>query len=302
MADVPVHFVGFLANVDHSLVGMSMGNGFMLEHRSKKDVAPFLRQIDKHYGLQTGFGFLTWSYGCVVRTDLAQFEGTPQGGVAIRPTVLDEAHRFVRDKCRLLRLFKEGNIVLAYSFLYHLADAGREVKPFGFIREYPILDNTPFVLTAAETSDAESFLQTTSLPFHNEALQLAFESFDKSYETDDIGSAFLSLMIAMEILLHPGNRDELKYRICRNAGVLLGQDPSRGEAVFGDMKSLYDRRSASVHSGDRSSVTRQDVLKLRQYVREMIKEAMGSRLSKDELLKTLNACGFGQRPWRENAE
>jgi len=60
--------------------------------------------------------------------------------------------------------------------------------------------------------------------------------------------------------------------------------------------------AALVHKGARSSVDRRDVLELRQYVREAIKAAMSSGMSKDELLRTLNACGFGQRPWREEAK
>jgi len=135
------------------------------------------------------------------------------------------------------------------------------------MREYLIADRTPFTLTPKEVPEAQRFIEKYSLPLKEPSMQLAFESFDLSYEIHDAGLAFLSLMIAMEILLHPGNRDELKYRICRNAGVLLGQNLGRGEAVFEEMKSLYDKRSALVHSGDRSSVTRRDVLKLRQYVR-----------------------------------
>jgi len=306
MAKVPIHFIGFLANMDHSITDLRMGEGYAIEHKPKNDVAPFLREIDryhKHYGLQTAFDILSQSCCCVVRTDIAQFEATPEGGVAMRRKVLDDARKCVQDKCRLLRLFKEGNITLACSFLYYLADADKEAKPFDCnIREYPVVDVTQFALTPREISEAESFLKSTSFPLPDKALQLALESFDKSYETDDSGLAFLSLMIAMEVLLHPGDRDELRYRISRNAGVLLGQDLGKGDAIFKEMKSLYDKRSALVHTGDRSLVARQDLLKLRQYVRETIKEAMSSRMSKDELLRTLNACGFGQRPWRENAE
>lgn len=79
MSEVPVHFLGFLANVDHSLAGMKMGDGFVVEWRSNNDLVPFPRRIDKYYGSPNGFGFLPLSYGCVIRTDLARFEGTPQG-------------------------------------------------------------------------------------------------------------------------------------------------------------------------------------------------------------------------------
>lgn len=297
MATVPIHFMGLLANVDDSMRELKMGDGFVVECKSQNEILPFLKQIEKYSGLRPGFDALFRSHFCVVRTDAAQFEATPQGGVAMRLDVLDEMHKCAQDKCRLLRLFKEGNIVLARSFLYHLGNTDGEVKPFGFISEYPILDATRFTLTANEFSAAESFLQTISLPLSERSVQLAFESFDLSYEIHDDGLAFLSLMIAMEVLLNP-SKDELRYRVSRNTGVLLGQDRGRGEATFKEMRDLYDKRSKLVHAGDRSLVSREDMLKLRQYVREAIKEAMRSGMSKDALLGTLNACGFGERPWR----
>lgn len=297
MSKVPIHFIGFLANADHSIGGLRMGEGFAIEHKSKDDVAPFLREIDKYYGLRTRFGFLSRPYCCVLKADIARFEGTPTGGVVIRPNVLDHAHQFVRDKCRLLRLFKEGNIVLAHALLYHLADTDKEAKPFGFVREYPILDTTQFTLMTNELSEAESFIQTNSLPLAKPSLQLAFESFEQSYEVQDSGLAFLSLMIAMEVLLNPSDR-ELRYRVSRNAAVLLGEDQDAAQVIFKEIKALYDKRSKLVHTGDNSLVLRADVLKLRDYVRRTIKEIHQSSKSKDELLTLLNTCGFGQRPWR----
>jgi len=297
MAKVPIHFIGFLANVDDSIKGLEMGDGFAVERKSKDDVMPVLRKIEKYSGRRAGFDVSSRSYYCVVKTGVARFEATPQGGVAFRPDVLDEAHKSVQDKCRLLRLFKEGNVVLIHSVLYHLGDADGEAKPFGFISEYPVLDITPFTLTADEFPEAGSFLKATVLPLSEQSIQLAFESFDLSYDVSDAGLAFLSLMIAMEVLLNP-SKDELRYRVSRNTGVLLGQHRAGGEAVFKEMKGLYDKRSKLVHTGDRSLVSREDMLKLRQYVREGIKEAMRSGMSKDALLSTLNVCGFGERPWR----
>jgi len=83
------------------------------QRQSSIDVAPFLRGVNRYhecYGLQTAFGILTrGSHYGVLGTDIAQFEGTTNGGVGIGPRVIDNAHKRVQDKCRLLRLFKEGN-------------------------------------------------------------------------------------------------------------------------------------------------------------------------------------------------
>jgi hypothetical protein len=294
----PIHFLGFLVNVDDSIKGLKMGGGFAVELKSKHDVLPFLRKIEKCSGLRSGFDALSRSHCCVVKIDVAQFDATPQGGVAIRLDVLDEVHKKVQDKCHLLRLFKEGNIILARSFLYHIGDVGGEVRPFGFISEYPVLDVAQFTLAPNEFSEAESFLQTTWLPLSERSIQLAFESFDLSHEVHDVGLAFLSLMTAMEVLLGPKDHQEITYRISRNAAVLLGGNREDAGKVFKDLKDLYRKRSKLVHSGDRSVVARDDVLRLRQRVRETIKEAMRSGMSRDTLLNTLNASGFGERPWR----
>ncbi|MBP7050778.1 MAG: hypothetical protein KBE65_07175 [Phycisphaerae bacterium] len=264
MARVPVHFIGFLANVDDSITKLELGDGFVTERRSSSDVMPFLRCIDSFWGT-CGRDDIPSGGFCVVKPNLAAFEATGRGGAAIRGDICEQTHMFVRGKLRLLRLFKEGNVVLPYSFVYQTSQG--EEDPFSPVREHPIVDREQFTLTPTGIPEAQSFIDSVSLPLREPSVQLAFESFDLSYEIHDASLAFPSLMIAAEILLHPGNRDELKYRICRKASVLLGQDPSRGETVFGEIKSLYDRRSALVHSGDRSSVTRQDVVKLRQYVR-----------------------------------
>ncbi|MEN6575130.1 MAG: hypothetical protein ABFD90_02215 [Phycisphaerales bacterium] len=302
MAKVPVHFMGFLGNlVDDSVTKLQLGEGFMIESGSPSDVRPFLSALHSYWGERGGRDIWPEGRFRVVKRNIAEFDATGRGGVAADPTVGEKAHIFVHDKLRLLRLFKEGNVVLPYSFLYYINES--QPDPFCLRREYPIADRTPFTLTPTEVPEAQSFIDAVSLPLRESSLQLAFENFDLSYEVHDTSLAFLSLMIALEILLYPkDSHGEITHQISRNAAVLLGGNRQGAQDIFRDMKRLYGTRSALVHTGDRSSVARQDVLDLRQYVRQTIKEAMSSRMSKDELLKMLNACGFGQRPWKESAE
>jgi hypothetical protein len=200
-----------------------------------------------------------------------------------------------RNQLRLLRLLKEGNAVMRYACLY--CEKGSGVEVTNVAEEWPIGDSTLFSLTEAEIPEAQSFLEKHRLPLQDPFVQLAFESFDLSYEIHDAGLAFLSLMIAMEVLLNPSDH-ELRYRVSRNTAVLLGQDRAQGEAIFKEVQGLYDKRSKLVHTGDRSLVSREDMLTLRKHVREAIKEAMRSGMSKNALLSDLNACGFGERRWR----
>jgi hypothetical protein len=296
VAKVPIHFLGFLANVDDSITELQLRDGFVIEKGSPSDVVPFLQVIDSSWGERARRDI--WPDGCyrVVKLNVAELEATGRGGVAIDPVVCEKAHISGRAKLRLLRLFKGGNVVLPYSFLYHLDENGGGPAVFSPMREYPIADRTPFTLSLEEVPQAQSFIDSVSLPLPR-PLDLAFKSFESSYETYDIGLSFLSLMIAMEVVLNPSDH-ELRYRVSRNTGVLLGQDRKDGETIYREMKKLYDQRSGLVHMGDTSVIAREDVLRLRRYVRETIKEAMRSGTSKDALLDMLNSCGFGEKPWR----
>jgi len=303
VAKVPIHFIGFVANVDDSITRLRLHDGFMIQEKRKpyNEVSPFFDRIKFQYGL-TGalpLAFDAWTgYSYITKPSITEFEGVP--GVRAIPqafALMSGLADSPRNQLRLLRLFKEGNPIMRYAFLYYEKDQGVEIT--NVAEERPIADNTQFALADAEIPEAQVFIDEHRLPFTDSFIQLAFESFDLSYEIPEPGLAFLSLMIAMEALFSPkDNYSEITHRISRNTAVLLGKDQEDGAKVFEDMKDLYKKRSKIVHQGKRAAVTRQDVLKLRQYVRETIKEAIKSGMSKDALLDTLNSCGFGRRPWR----
>lgn len=303
MSKVQMHFIGFLLNVNDSIIPLDLGKGISIEKLSQKDVSPFLKAIESHWGMRDtplvfDSGGCPDGCYCVVKRNATEFEATQQGGVVIRLDIPQQIHRGIEDKFRLLRLFKEGNVVLGYSFLYHDQGEGRGPRICNQSREYPVADGAIFTLAPAEVPVAQSFMTTTALPFSYSFLQLAFDSFERSYELYHNELSFLSLMIAMEILLNPANH-ELTYRVSRNTAVLLGKSIEESDRIFRDIKGLYGKRSKLVHEGDKSVISRPDVLNLRRYVRESIKEILRTGMSKQALLKLLNSSGFGQRPWEE---
>ena len=100
-------------------------------------------------------------------------------------------------------------------------------------------------------------------------------------------------MISLETLFNSG-RQKLSYRISRNTAVLLGKEKEDSETIFSDIKDLYDKRSKIVHTGNSNIVDQDDLLKLRHYVRESIKEINKIDKNKDEFLKMLDSCEFGE--------
>jgi hypothetical protein len=301
-----IHFIGFLANVDDSILKLDLGHPFKIEKQSQEIPVSFLRYIRQHYGTESDDGILavedqvsgivhnqSFFYYCVTANNVESFESTSQG-VVICQNALDRIFYPLRDKVRLLRLFKEGNILMRFSLFYHLD--GTEPKIIWSILEGPLVDRVIFKLNNNEVEQLQDFINKVKMPFEKK-LQIAFESFELSYENHSEAMNFLSLMIAMEVMLNRG-RDELKYTISRNAAVFLGETVEQSKHIFEEVNKLYKKRSDLVHRGVSNMITRDDLLKLRKYVRETIKEIYKVGKTEKELMDMLDACGFGQRPWR----
>jgi len=295
-----LYFIGFLANVDDSILKLRIVDGFSIDKKQQNEIMPFLKKLDFYYGAESGFEIIGFkqdgrSNGCYcIKNHFPELvESTPQGGIVIPIAKLKEIQQGLRNKLRLLRLFKEGNIFMRYSLFYHLKESIPQVAQIG--REYPLTDRTVFQLRDDEYAQAESFINNTNILFKHSFLQLAFDSFEQSYETCNRGLAFLSLMISIDALF--GDFSELKYRVSRNTAVLLGNNIDESQKIFDDMNELYKKRSAIAHGGkDGKKVESKDVLKLRNYVRESIKSIGKLRLNRKELLDILNQSGFGQSP------
>ena len=152
----------------------------------------------------------------------------------------------------------------------------------------------PYHLESSELPDLQIFIQNTKLPFKQSFLQLAFENFELSYKIRNMNLSFVSLMISLETLLNPGEH-ELTYRISRNTAVLLGKDREESKQIFSEVKELYKKRSQIVHYGKSNIIKKGDLLKLRNYVRDSIKQIYKMGENKNEILDLLNSCGFGER-------
>ncbi|HHT9112520.1 MAG: hypothetical protein HZA47_11955 [Planctomycetes bacterium] len=304
MPKIAVHFIGFLVNVDDSVLGLKLGDGFDIVKQSQQQIMKILSRIEFHYGVNgTMKGVLGFDtdgrpsgYYCIVKYNAEELEGTAQGGVVIRVDRLKGIEQSIRNKIRLLRLFKEGNVFLRFSCFYYMKDS--EPAVFQIVREGPLADTTRFELVESEIANAQSFLANNKIPFGSPQVQLAFESFELSYESHNLGLAFLSLMISLETLLNLNNQ-ELSYRVSRNTAVLLGKNCENSKNIFAEVKSLYGKRSKLVHTGKHETITHQDMLCLRNYVRDVIKEMTKIGGDRNFILNTLNTCGFGERPWRK---
>ena len=297
-----IHFIGFLANTDASILQMSFDHGFRIEAFSQDKAVDLISTVAEVPSTAAGrilfiqFPFLNLpeKQVYVIRNSLktkAESEEKDMFGV-VADFDNKLIHGYLNSCLRLIRLFKEGNLVMPLTYYYLISDG----KPSIYMskRSGRYISREPYHLESSELLKLHRFLRETRIPFERAFLQLAFENLELSYEIPNIGLSFLTLMISLETLLNPGER-ELKYRISRNTAVLLGNDREESKAIFSEIKKLYDKRSKVVHTGESNIIKKKNVLKLRHYVRESIKKMYQMKRSKDDILNLLNSHGFGER-------
>ena len=310
MSKKKIHFMGLLANTDSSILKVKLDHGFKIESMS----------FDKGINLISTFKDSTDEAldelsSCACLEDLSReqlyfisnsFESdSDMSHEGIIKKLAHHALKFeskvVRNyldiTVRLMRLFKEGNICIPLRYYFYMDDKTPKLILSMTTSQF-IKFGQKYTIKNSEIPDLQKFIQNIKLPFKESFLQLAFENFELSYKTRNEVLAFLSLMISLETLFNPGG-GELKYRISRNTAVILGKNKEDSKLISSEIKKLYDMRSKIVHTGRMNIIKEKELLKLRYYVRESIKEIYKTRKNKDDLLDMLNSYGFGERPWRD---
>ena len=301
MSEKKIYFIGFLTNTDASILQLSLNHGFKIRALSQNEALDFIMVVNRVPHMEAG-RILFMRYPCLnseekqvyvvnnsIEADIETGESKSFDVVARFDNKF--FHGYLNPSIRLMRLFKEGDLRIPLKYYYTIKNG----KPISFISGGTgrYVSREPYHLESSELRDLYRFLHDTTLPFKRAFLQLAFGNFELSYEISNIGLSFLTLMISLETLLNPGEW-ELRYRISRNAAVLLGSDKEESKTIFSEIKELYDKRSKVVHTGESNVIKRGDLLRLRHYVRESIKNIYLLKRSKDEILDLLNSRGFGE--------
>jgi hypothetical protein len=309
MPDNKIYFIGLLSNTDSSILKVKLQKGFEINCISYEEVVDgetvlgAFMNMKKYHELtlfgkdllspeDNNFYFITNSFDAMCDLEQKRYKGL-DAIAKFENENLDYLHNTLR----LMRLFKEGNIHMPISHNFTISNE----KPKGLGSTGTILYNSDwptYSLEAHEVTELQQFLENTKLPL-NDFVKLAFENFELSYYTHKRELAFLSLMIALEVLFNRGKEGELGYSIARNAAVLLGDDKDHSEEVYRKIKELYAMRGAIVHSGETSRkkpLREGDLLILRDYVRRSIKEICAFDKSKDYFIEILNSNGYGSKP------
>lgn len=300
-----VTYIGILSNVNASILKLPLSYGFRVKRFTDQEFFSFLQKVE-HLSRKSIMNTVT-SSDClnfdekmvyyIEKSIKVEFRKKDDGSYAeVFPAKLAKLHnqyvnKYLIPKIQLLRLYKEGNIVLRKAYYALKKDSCLVMSTSNL---YASQQREMFSLKTTDIKPLKRFLNN-SLPFKHDYIQLAFESFERSYDVVDLNLSFLSLMICVEVLFSPDDQRELRYRISRNIAVLLGKNKRNAEEIFKEFRLLYDQRSKIVHSGKSGIVQKKDVNKLRLYVREAIKAVNNMKMKREEVLVLLNVKGFGQK-------
>lgn len=296
MPNMKTCFFGLLANTDSSILKVNLEHGFEIKEMPFDDGVNLIASLEKSSDKEVYIKLTKYSESKLFFISNS-FESTTKiddRGASFSPEIYkfanDEVYGYLKHSIQLMRLFREGNICMPLAYYFFMDYNTPQLVRSDGTNLY--ISSERYTLEDSEIPDLQRFILNTKLPFNESFLQLAFENFELSYQTHNQNMSFLSLMISLETLLSPSS-SELRHRISRNTAVLLGKEKDESKSIFSDIKKLYDQRSEIVHSGKSDIIIREDLLKLRHYVRESIKEINKISKNKTELLDVLDSCGFG---------
>jgi len=312
MAIQTVTYIGVLANVDSSILKVKLRKDLKIESMSYDDLLKLfsaLEDLPYRAVAQEWFLHFPYVYSPQSKTEIGakspsemecyvvsnSFDADleyDQCGRLTNPFTSNVSafaqvvQNYLNPTIKLMRLYKEGNICKPLEYYFTVFD-GKPKPVLGGRSPTDVVEEL-FTLRDEELQELEEFIHKTSLPSEGSFVDLAHKNFELSYQTHNVGLSFLSLMIAMEVLFNPG-----AHKVARNAAVLLGTSEKNSTEIFEEVKGLHDKRSQLLHSGKTSKVCREDVTRLRYFVRESIKRVMALGIQKEVLLEKLNRMGFG---------
>jgi hypothetical protein len=286
---------------------VNLEHGFRIEAISEYEAIRLVSTLVRHYTVSEARDELTSDFPCWNREERRFYvingffagKRLHEGATNALKFHEDLVVGYLKPTIRLMRLFKAGDIRLPLAYYYFVEN--KEPILALYHREDENISEEQYKIESSELPELQRFIQKTKLPFEKSFLQLAFENLELTYQINmhehahAINLIFLALMTSLEGLLNPGEH-ELRYRISRNAAVLLGRGRDNSEKIFREIKNLYDKRSEVVHTGKLGVINEEDLLKLRHYVRESIKKISAMGKNKEEILGMLNSCGFNKEP------
>lgn len=132
----------------------------------------------------------------------------------------------------------------------------------------------PCELTSDECDDFVKFWNEhrEQLLSPSDTIQIALRRYSDAFQRNEPEDRLIDLVIALEaMLLKPGERQELSYRMSQRGALLLSNEKDTAVKVRKQLKDAYNERSSVVH-GVRNDIDRLYVKDVQELVRQCLLE------------------------------
>lgn len=305
MREFTLRFVGFLSNCDDSILDVQFGNGYNVKKQGYQEAIQFISELTGKDQMDSAGIIMRYALGSSPTPPVYYIEKevniqtgeTPQTGGASGDVVklFSEGSNYFFNRLRLMRLFKEGNILMPISFGGLKSNPNK--GPSMSIADSYLVSHELYHLDKADIPELMTFMESTFLPFKNEVLQMSFDLFELSYMVNNWSLMFLTSVMGIEALLNP-DVNEVRHRVSRNLAILIGKDKEETSNIYKKMLNAYGKRSKISHGKGLKSVDEEAVREVRNLLRRAIKSYYKAGLEKDNLINKLNELGFDTiKPW-----
>jgi hypothetical protein len=175
-----------------------------------------------------------------------------------------EHHFRSMELLRVLQYSKDGVLHIDYSVPHFRPPWVNELRRSGLFflgtpRRTPYMGGNSFVvLTEADLpalrkkmelylSEPIASLLADESPAFRQASLLAGDYYEKSQTYESPIERLISLAIALESLLSPGDSGEYSFRISQTASQLIGKTAAEKREIYDDLRKLYGKRSKVMH-------------------------------------------------------
>lgn len=306
-----MEYLGLIGNVERSILDVEFGNGF---HTEEMKLTEFAQICEKEFGIEGVWDKLHYEWGycqkdeeCtpqhvyVVKKSLPDFpqtSGRPKDAMLWREQLQmeqeyeEKVSAYVENKTRLLRLLCKGSIQLSFEMFYNTSSDGSK-ELISSREQTQTCENRLFTIHQKELQqfshlDCEELL--SDLPTY---LKFSWDNFEHSYEIPNLEFEFVCLMTSLEALLNDGESKQ-KCSITTGIAVLVAQNSQDAQNLVSKLKELYEIRALLLDTGDKTAITGETVVELKDIVRRSLIKALELKLPKADLINVLLESDFAQ--------
>jgi hypothetical protein len=291
MIDVFVTISAIVMCSDESISSVNVGNGYTIKKTLfddfpfKDNIVDGKGQLSTDYFNSRIFENDNLYFMCIQKEDTFQVdEPEIKPGVTLtdkdfecKPALeayADKERKYLNSFFNLCRIFKEGNI--GYKDLFfcfnHSCFSGiinNILNLNSTIQTRNIIDNRFFSLSFSEVADLNSYItEYSNKPY--DLLEECVDEFIWGLEQVDLPTGFEQYTTTLEMILLPKNQSGKKQMLANRVAALLGVNNTEIQNLHQKMINYYRFRSESLHEGDGSNISDNEIKELENITRRIL--------------------------------